>query len=74
MLQKEGIEVLFDDRHDMTAGEKFAESDLIGIPHRVIISKKTLEANGVEYINRAKDTKEILSPENLMTTLQNTSI
>jgi prolyl-tRNA synthetase len=48
------IEVLFDDR-DARAGEKFADADLIGIPHRIIISKKTEEAGTVEYKNRTKN-------------------
>jgi len=39
-LQKEGIEVLYDDR-DISAGEKFAEADLIGIPVRLVVSTKT---------------------------------
>ena len=42
LLQAEGIEVLFDDRTGVSAGEKFADADLIGIPYRVVISKKTL--------------------------------
>lgn len=46
-----GIEVLFDDR-DARAGEKFADADLIGIPHRVVISKKTESAGALEYTNR----------------------
>ena len=37
-----GIEVLYDDR-DARAGEKFADSDLIGIPYRIVVSKKTKE-------------------------------
>ena len=41
MLKNRGIEVLFDDR-DLRAGEKFKDSDLIGIPLRLIVSKKTL--------------------------------
>jgi len=41
LLQVEGIEVLFDDRADVSAGEKFADADLIGIPYRVVVSKKT---------------------------------
>lgn len=40
-LEKIGIEVLYDDRIEKTAGEKFAESDLIGIPVRLVISQKT---------------------------------
>jgi prolyl-tRNA synthetase len=38
-LQKAGIEVLYDDR-DLSAGEKFAEADLIGIPWRLVVSPK----------------------------------
>ncbi len=41
LLQAEGIEVLWDDRIGVSAGEKFADADLIGIPYRVVISKKT---------------------------------
>lgn len=41
LLGVEGIEVLFDDRVGPSAGEKFADADLIGIPYRVVISKKT---------------------------------
>ena len=41
-MQKKGFEVLFDDR-DVSAGEKFNDSDLLGIPFRALISKKTLE-------------------------------
>src|SRR3989344_1299419 len=39
-LQKEGVEVLYDDR-DARAGEKFADADLIGIPLRAVVSDKT---------------------------------
>ena len=41
VLLKEGIEVLYDDRENVSAGEKFADADLIGIPWRVVISQKT---------------------------------
>ncbi len=40
-LVSAGIEVLFDDRIDATAGQKFADVDLIGIPWRVVVSVKT---------------------------------
>ncbi len=46
-LTDQGLEVLYDDR-DTRAGEKFADSDLIGIPKRIIISSKTLATNSVE--------------------------
>jgi prolyl-tRNA synthetase len=45
-LTEKGIDVLFDDRNK-GPGEKFADSDLIGIPHRIVVSKKTGEQ--VEY-------------------------
>lgn len=41
-LQKEGIAVLYDERN-ISAGEKFAEADLIGIPWRLVVSQKTGE-------------------------------
>jgi prolyl-tRNA synthetase len=56
-LAKAGIEVLYDDRTDVSAGEKFAEADLIGIPTRLVISEKTLEKDSVEIKKRGK--KEI---------------
>ena len=39
-LQRQNIEVLYDDRKEASAGEKFADSDLIGIPLRAVISEK----------------------------------
>jgi len=53
-LEKLGIEVLYDDREDKTAGEKFADADLIGIPIRIVISERTLEKNCVEIKERNK--------------------
>lgn len=41
LLQAEGVEVLFDDRIEVSAGAKFADADLLGIPYRVVISRKT---------------------------------
>ncbi len=51
-LLKKGIEVLYDDRIGFSAGEKFADSDLIGIPWRVVLSEKTLIKNEVEIKRR----------------------
>ncbi|TSC88284.1 MAG: prolyl-tRNA synthetase [Microgenomates group bacterium Gr01-1014_7] len=55
LLQAEGIEVLFDDRSGVSAGEKFADADLIGIPYRVVISKKTHSTSS----GQAKDKLEV---------------
>ncbi|HVY73021.1 MAG TPA: aminoacyl--tRNA ligase-related protein [Candidatus Paceibacterota bacterium] len=51
-LNEAGIEVLWDDR-DARAGEKFADSELIGIPLRVVVSEKTLAAGKFECVERA---------------------
>ena len=57
-LHKKGIDVLFDDR-DARAGEKFADSDLIGIPTRVVVSDKTLAEDSVEVKYRASGETEL---------------
>ncbi len=58
-LGQDGIEVLYDDR-DVSAGEKFAEADLIGCPYRLVISQKTLIQNGVEIKRRVSQETEII--------------
>jgi len=64
-LISKGIEVLYDDR-DMRAGEKFADSDLIGIPKRVVISEKTLEKGNVEVKNRRSGEVENISIQSFL--------
>jgi prolyl-tRNA synthetase len=66
-LTDRGVEVLFDDR-EASAGEKFADSDLIGIPMRVVVSDKSLAAGGVEIKERRSETSEIVSIEELLKT------
>jgi prolyl-tRNA synthetase len=51
-LNEAGVEVLWDDR-DARAGEKFADSELMGIPLRVVVSEKTLAAGKFECVERA---------------------
>lgn len=52
MLKESKVEVLWDDR-DVRAGEKFADSDLVGIPMRVVVSEKTLAAGKFECVDRS---------------------
>lgn len=66
-LTQAGVEVLFDDR-DEGAGSKFADSDLIGIPMRVVVSDKSLEKGGVEIKERTSDQSEIITVEQLLKT------
>lgn len=57
------IETLFDDR-DAGAGEKFADSDLIGIPHRITIGKRSVESQRFEYTQRiSQETQELTLDE-----------
>jgi prolyl-tRNA synthetase len=51
-LTRAGIEVLWDDT-DRRAGEKFADSELIGIPWRVVVSEKTLASGKYECVERS---------------------
>lgn len=53
-LMHSGVEVLYDDRTDKTAGEKFADADLIGCPIRLVVSEKTLQKNSVEVKRRGE--------------------
>ena len=54
-----GIEILYDDR-DVSAGEKFADADLIGIPIRIIVSAKTLAQKSVEIKKRGKGSAKLV--------------
>lgn len=64
-LTKAGIEVLYDDR-DMRAGEKFAESDLLGIPYRVVIGKRSIESGKAEVKKRTESDVQEIAFEDLV--------
>jgi len=63
-LLKNNIEVLFDDRENTSPGEKFSDADLIGIPHRAVISKRTQDK--IEYKARSESKFELLTYTELM--------
>lgn len=68
-LKQAGVDVLWDDREGLGAGEKFADADLLGMPLRATISQKSLLAGGVELKERKeKDNSktEIISIEHLV--------
>ncbi|GGZ98944.1 proline--tRNA ligase [Arenicella chitinivorans] len=56
-MQQHGMEVLLDDRNERP-GIMFADADLIGVPHRVVVGDKSLANGTIEYKNRRKDTAE----------------
>lgn len=64
-LQKNHVDILFDDR-DVSAGEKFADSDLIGIPMRIVVSEKSLTSGGVELKERKAGSSEIVTVDQLI--------
>lgn len=67
-LTKAGIEVLYDDREDVSAGVKFSDYDLIGIPIRLIVSDKTKEQ--IEFKQRSTDKISLLSIEEVIKILK----
>ena len=56
-----GIEVLFDDRRDQSAGVKLKDADLRGLPVRLIVGERSLEAGGAEMSLRAVGEREIVA-------------
>lgn len=69
-LTDKGIEVLFDDRHEVSAGEKFADADLIGIPYRIVVSKRSLADGGFEIKKRTEEVGKIVTKDELLKLLQ----
>ncbi len=61
-------EVLYDDR-DISAGEKFADADLIGAPKRVIVSEKSTKSGGVELVDLKTGENQIVEIEKIATVL-----
>lgn len=72
-LQKAGIEVLYDDR-EISAGEKFADCDLIGNPIRLVVSEKTFQPdqNKIEWKKREQENTELLSLKEVIDRLTKT--
>lgn len=69
VLLKAGIEVLYDDR-ELSAGEKFADSDLIGCPYRLVLSTKSLAAGGIELKKRSDNEAKIININDLISYVQ----
>ena len=62
-----GIEVLLDDRDKKTSpGVKFADADLIGIPHRLVISPRNLADDVVEYKARDGQDSQLLPKDTVL--------
>ena len=70
-LGKNNIEVLFDDRKEISAGEKFADADLLGMPYRAVVSARSMKEGGIELKKRTEEKGKIISPEDLLKLLKN---
>ncbi len=68
-LTKAGVEVLFDDRAEVMAGEKFADSDLIGIPLRAVVSARSIKEGGIEIKKRTEEKGKIVTLDELIKVL-----
>jgi len=70
ILQNLGIEVLYDNRDDKTAGEKLNDCDLIGIPLRVVVSSKTLKEESVELKKRSEQEARLVKIKEIKNEIQ----
>lgn len=68
-LVNAGIEVLYDDRN-ASAGEKFADADLLGMPYRIVVGKRLLESGKVEIKKRTDEQAEEVLFENVINYFQ----
>ena len=69
-LQAAGIEVLFDDRKERP-GVMFADAELIGIPHTIVIGDRNLDNGDVEYKHRAGGDKELVKVDQILEFIKN---
>jgi prolyl-tRNA synthetase len=65
-LTKAGIEVLFDDRAGLSAGEKFSDADLLGMPYRAVVSPRSIKEGGIELKKRTEEKGKIVSLDELI--------
>ncbi|MFZ7305458.1 proline--tRNA ligase [Avibacterium avium] len=64
-LSAEGVEVIFDDRKERP-GVMFADMELIGVPHMLVIGEKNLQNGEIEYKNRRTGEKQMINKDQLV--------
>jgi len=64
-LKERKIEVLYDDRKDKSSGEKLVESDLLGLPLRLVVSKRTLEKKRIGLKLRREKEERMIAEKDL---------
>jgi len=68
-LQAAGLDVLMDDRNERP-GVKFADMELIGIPHRIVIADRALAEGNIEYKSRCGEAPELIAKDEILNFLQ----
>ena len=69
-IKQTGIEIFFDDRH-LRVGLMFKDHELIGVPHRIVVSDRGLDEGMIEYKGRTDTDAEKVPIDNLITFLKN---
>ena len=69
-LIKDNIEVLYENRKEISTGEKLADADLLGIPYRLVISSRTLEQKSFELKKRNSKKTQLISLKSLEKTVK----
>ena len=64
-LQELGVDVIFDDRNNVSPGVKFKDADLIGVNLRAVISKRNIENNVIEFKFRNSKDANVIETEHL---------
>ena len=69
-LQDAGLEVLFDDREEGSAGVKFNDADLLGMPVRVTVSPRSIENGGAEIKRRTEKDARVVPLSDIASALR----
>lgn len=69
-LLKNNVEVLFDDRAGVSAGEKFADADLLGMPYRAVVSARSMKEGGIELKKRTEEKGKVVQIDELLKSLE----
>jgi prolyl-tRNA synthetase len=65
-LLKNGIDVLYDDRKDISPGFKFKDADLLGMPFQIIVGEKNLANGKIEIKERKTGARTLVESENIL--------
>ncbi len=70
LLLEEKIEVLFDDRHDISPGFKFKDADLLGMPYQIIVGEKNFSNGKIEIKERRTGSRELVEKNQILSRIK----